>query len=69
VHLVLLAVLLVVRDLVALDQQAQRRRDVGRLDAQVRRARAVDVDADLGLARDERRVDVDGAGDLLELLR
>ncbi len=68
VDLVLLAVLLVVGDLVALDEQAQRVGDVGRLHAQVGGAGAVDEHPHLGLADDERGVDVDGAGHLLQLV-
>ena len=43
--------------------------DVGDLDAQIGGAIALDGDAELGLADDEGVVDVDGAGDLLQLAR
>ncbi len=68
VDFVLLTVLFVGRDLLSLYEQLQGVRYVARLHAQVRRARSVDVHADLGLADDERRVDVDRAGHLSELV-
>ena len=66
-HVVLLAAPRVGRDLDAADQQLQRRGDVGRRDAEVGGAVAVDRRPQLGLADHERRVDVDGAGHLVHL--
>ena len=63
-HVVLLALLLVGRHLVAVDEQAERSGRVGDRDPEVRGARTIDPDADLRLPGDERRVHVDRARDL-----
>ena len=61
VHLVLLAALVVVGDLLAADEDVERRGDVLHAHAEVGRLVAVDADAELRLADDEVRVGVDDA--------
>jgi hypothetical protein len=63
-HVVPLALLVVARDLVAADEQAQGVGHVGDADAEVGGLAAVDVGAHLGLAEHERSVGVDDAGQL-----
>ena len=60
--------LFVVGDLLTPHEKLQRLRDVGHLHAEIGGAVTVDEHAELGLADDERRVDVDRTGHLFHFL-
>ncbi len=68
VHIVVFARFLEGRDLQSADEERQRVRHVEDVDTQVCGRLAVDDHAHLGIAHDQRRVDVDRAGDVPEAL-